>query len=109
MRFQIKRHLGHLAYEQARSRKLDRRTLTAAAAPAPASKRAAAGAEFDPQDYVSFLLYIDAEIEHGLMVQYLYAAYSLGGSHGERISISLNSQYFGEELTIEAAPDHLAS
>ena len=35
--------------------------------------------EFSPTDYVHFLLYIDAEIEHGLMVQYLYAAYSLGG------------------------------
>jgi hypothetical protein len=79
MRFQIERHLGHLAYEQARSRKLDRRSLTTAAVSALAPKRTAA-AEFDPQDYVSFLLYIDAEIEHGLMVQYLYAAYSLGGS-----------------------------
>lgn len=35
--------------------------------------------EFNGKDYVSFLLSIDAEIEHGLMLQYLYAAYSLGG------------------------------
>jgi len=35
--------------------------------------------EFSPRDNVSFLLAIDAEIEHGLMIQYLYAAYSLGG------------------------------
>lgn len=35
--------------------------------------------EFNGKDYLSFLLYIDAEIEHGLMIQYLYAAYSLGG------------------------------
>ncbi len=35
--------------------------------------------EFNAKDYLSFLLYIDAEIEHGLMLQYLYAAYSLGG------------------------------
>lgn len=35
--------------------------------------------EFVPRDFVSFLLHIDAEIEHGLMVQYLYAGYSLGG------------------------------
>lgn len=35
--------------------------------------------EFAPRDYISFLLNVDAEIEHGLMVQYLYAAYSLGG------------------------------
>jgi hypothetical protein len=36
--------------------------------------------EFSPRDYVIFLLHIVAEIEHSLMVQYLYAAYSLGGS-----------------------------
>lgn len=35
--------------------------------------------EFTGKGYVSFLLHIDAEIEHGLMLQYLYAAYSLGG------------------------------
>ncbi|NVZ69385.1 ferritin-like domain-containing protein [Pseudomonas costantinii] len=35
--------------------------------------------EFSPRDYVAYLLSIDAEIEHCLMVQYLYAAYSLGG------------------------------
>jgi hypothetical protein len=35
--------------------------------------------EFNGRDYVSFLLTVDAEIEHGLMLQYLYAAYSLGG------------------------------
>lgn len=31
-------------------------------------------------DYAVFLLHIAAEIEHALMVQYLYAAYSLGGA-----------------------------
>lgn len=35
--------------------------------------------EFDAKEFVSFLLHINSEIEHGLMVQYLYAAYSLGG------------------------------
>ncbi|CDG83588.1 ferritin-like domain-containing protein [Janthinobacterium agaricidamnosum] len=35
--------------------------------------------EFSPRDYIAYLLSIDAEIEHCLMVQYLYAAYSLGG------------------------------
>jgi len=34
---------------------------------------------FVPRDYLSLLLYIDAEIEHALMDQYLYAAWSLGG------------------------------
>src|SRR5262245_34570971 len=36
-------------------------------------------AEFSWHDYAVFLLSIAAEIEHSLMVQYLYAAYSLGG------------------------------
>lgn len=36
--------------------------------------------EFNGRDYLAFLLSIDAELEHALMVQYLYAAYSLGGS-----------------------------
>jgi Ferritin-like len=35
--------------------------------------------EFTGKDYLTMLLHIDAEIEHGLMLQYLYAAYSLGG------------------------------
>lgn len=37
--------------------------------------------EFNPKDWLSFLLHIDAELEHGLMVQYLYGAYSIGGDH----------------------------
>ena len=36
--------------------------------------------EFTWRDYTIFLLTIAAQIEHSLMVQYLYAAYSLGGS-----------------------------
>jgi hypothetical protein len=37
--------------------------------------------EFNAKDWLSFLLHIDAELEHGLMVQYLYGAYSMGGDH----------------------------
>ncbi|WP_316839073.1 ferritin-like protein [Pedobacter gandavensis] len=36
--------------------------------------------EFNAKDYLSFLLYINSEIEHGLMLQYLYAGYSIGGA-----------------------------
>src|SRR5215475_10480274 len=36
-------------------------------------------AGFSGHDYAVYLLHIAAEIEHLLMVQYLYAAYSLGG------------------------------
>lgn len=35
--------------------------------------------EFTARDRAAYLLHVDAEIEHCLMVQYLYAAYSLGG------------------------------
>lgn len=35
--------------------------------------------EFNGRDYAIFLLHVAAEIEHSLMVQYLFAAYSLGG------------------------------
>ena len=34
------------------------------------------------KDHLVMLLHIGAEIEHSLMVQYLYAAYSLGGEAG---------------------------
>jgi hypothetical protein len=33
------------------------------------------------RDYVIMLLHIGSELEHGLMVQYLYSAYSIGGDH----------------------------
>ena len=36
--------------------------------------------EFAWRDYAAFLLHVAAEIEHSLMVQYLFAAYSLGGT-----------------------------
>lgn len=36
--------------------------------------------QFNGKDYITMLLQIDAEIEQGLMLQYLYSAYSMGGS-----------------------------
>lgn len=36
--------------------------------------------EFSPRQYAILLLHIAAGLEHALMVEYLYAAYSLGGS-----------------------------
>jgi hypothetical protein len=39
----------------------------------------ASPAEFSQREYVVFLLSMAAEIEHSLMVQYLYSAWSLGG------------------------------
>ena len=80
MRTAKRRHLGELALPGLRARG----GRLAATAAAPYEN------EFAPRDYVSFLLHVDAEIEHGLMVQYLYAAYSLGGpqvppQHRERV------------------------
>lgn len=55
------------------------RSAVAPSAAAKAAKTPALNLEFSPRDYITYLLSIDAEIEHCLMVQYLYAAYSLGG------------------------------
>jgi hypothetical protein len=38
--------------------------------------------ELSGRDYAIFLLRLAAEVEHGLMVQYLFAAYSLDGRNG---------------------------
>lgn len=46
---------------------------------APGLLAAQPPAEFNWRDYTSMLLHVAAEIEHSLMVQYLFAAYSLGG------------------------------
>jgi hypothetical protein len=82
MRFHMARHLGRLRRESDRSRRV-RRGVVNATVRERASFRAPALEALPPElastDYLHFLLYIDAEIEHSLMVQYLYAAYSLGG------------------------------
>lgn len=53
---------------------------TAAAAPsAPEAFRL--GFHAAPRDQAIYLLHVGAEVEHALMVQYLYAGYSLGGPH----------------------------
>lgn len=85
MRFQIERHLGSLRRAESLKELAPLAAMEALAPPV-----AVPHPEFNPLDYVSYLLYIDAEIEHGLMVQYLYAAYSLGGpqvpeEHRERV------------------------
>jgi hypothetical protein len=78
------------AFRALRSDAAFRRLRGAApAAPAAAVLKAAAEApvpapfelppEFTWHDYTVFLLHVGTEIEHALMVQYLYAAWSLGG------------------------------
>jgi Ferritin-like len=71
MRPKIRRHLG-LLFEEAKPEKL--------LAPAAGRQPCPVPVEFTPHRYAVFLLHVAAEIEHALMVQYLYAAFSLGGS-----------------------------
>jgi hypothetical protein len=47
----------------------------------PPSKDVYLDMNMAPRDKTIFYLHIGAEVEHCLMVQYLYAAYSLGGPH----------------------------
>src|SRR5437764_1190788 len=74
------RHLGQLlgstAANRAQSFPLGTHQLTAKNL---ASKAIELPPEFTWRDYTIFLLTIAAQIEHSLMVQYLYAGYSLGG------------------------------
>jgi len=48
------------------------------AAPAPEEQRAISP-EFNGHQYAIFLLHVAAEVEHALMAEYLFAAYTLGG------------------------------
>jgi hypothetical protein len=77
MRSQIARHLASLfATAGPEPFKTKLRLLADAGAE---SKQPMLPREFSWHDYAVYLLHIAAEIEHSLMVQYLYAAYSIGG------------------------------
>jgi Ferritin-like len=73
MRARNERHLASLLapVHEAHGATLSAQASEAAVAPPP---------EFTFREYSVFLLTIGAQIEHSLMVQYLYAAWSLGGS-----------------------------
>lgn len=71
MRTQMLRHLGRLVGRPANGGgPVGRFSVHALGAPP---------LEFSQREYAVFLLSMAAEIEHSLMVQYLYAAWSLGG------------------------------
>jgi len=70
--------------------------------------------EFSWHDYAIFLLSTAAEIEHSLMVQYLYAAYSLGGPQvpnnsrkdvldWQRIILGIAKEEMGHLVTVQNA------
>jgi len=73
--------------------------------------------EFDWRDYTIFLLHVAAEIEHSLMVQYLYAAYSLAddanASKWREIILGIAKEEMGHLITVQnilralGAPIHL--
>jgi hypothetical protein len=94
------------------------RFLTPTPAPRAARKGLAAAAE--PQlpdelswhDYAVFLLHVAAEVEHALMVQYLYAAYSLGGAslggekhedarHWREVILGIAKEEMGHLITVQ--------
>lgn len=74
MRFSMSRHLGGLNENRS-----ELKAFALTASDGTTSESTVPQPEFNSVDYVSFLLDVDAELEHSLMVQYLYAAYSLGG------------------------------
>lgn len=68
--------------------------------------------EFSWHDYSVLLLHIAAEIEHALMVQYLYSAYSLGGPdvparhrekvrHWQEVVLGIAKEEMGHLITVQ--------
>jgi hypothetical protein len=86
MRSRLSRHLQSILNEDSTSPAValaPRMAKLGLAAPLLVSREAAPkeaiSPEFNGHQYAIFLLHVDAGIEHALMVQYLFAAYSLGG------------------------------
>jgi len=111
MRFRIQRHLGEL---------LDHSRPSAEKA-AVHLKKATSGTdrvriptEFTAHQYAVLLLHIAAEIEHSLMVEYLYAAFSLGGpgvpkehqrqvSEWQEVILGIAKEEMGHLMTVQNA------
>jgi hypothetical protein len=74
MRSRIRRHIGALLKP---SVDLEAKQLGAGLTAA----QSIVPREFTPHQYVLFLLHVAALLEHALMVEYLYAGFSLGGPH----------------------------
>lgn len=77
MRTRIDRHLGPALSEPAPDRR--ERGVRPEALDAVTAEIGDLPPELSGHDYAVFLLRVAAEIEHSLLVQYLFAAYSLGG------------------------------
>ena len=72
---------GHLVWTLVGAPPAGRMSLTAGIAPRAGAEDLAIDTTLTPRDTAIYLLNIGAQIEHLLMVQYLYAGYSLGGPH----------------------------
>lgn len=81
MRARLRRHLGSFRVLPEQGRALHAKALGFALKAKQATpEQIQPPPEFNIRDYTIMLLQIGAQIEHALMVQYLYAAYSLGGA-----------------------------
>src|SRR6266481_3076415 len=88
------------------------RHLRAVAAADPSAGPSPKRPEMTWKDHLVMLLHIGAEIEHSLMVQYLYAAYSLGGEqvpprhrnrvrHWQASVLAVAKEEMGHFLTVQ--------
>ncbi|WNG20853.1 ferritin-like domain-containing protein [Cystobacter fuscus] len=80
MRTRLKRHLGSFRVPPKQVRAAYMTLGAALKAKHTDERQIKPPPEFNIRDYTIMLLQIGAQIEHALMVEYLYAAYSLGGS-----------------------------
>src|ERR1700733_8619222 len=79
MRSKIRRHLD-LLFRDASATGLSPKMAKLALVPlADGDAKPFVPVEFTAHQYAVLLLHVAAEIEHALMVEYLYAAFSLGG------------------------------
>lgn len=109
MRTQMLRHLGSLVGPTARLGGEGAKLLFAQRA---ARDGLSPPAEFNWREYAIFLLSMAAEIEHSLMVQYLYAAWSFGGpdvpephrhevATWQRIVLGVAKEEMGHLMTVQ--------
>jgi hypothetical protein len=109
MRSRVQRHVSDL-FDSGLS--AEQATARSSGAPKPREPFAEKPDELTWHDYLLMLLHIGSEIEHGLMVQYLYAAYSLGGEqvppeHREKVQrwrdsmVAIAKEEMGHLLSIQ--------
>jgi hypothetical protein len=91
-------HLRHV-----RNHRLDKARAVAARVEIPACPPKPEGMAW--RDYLILLLQIASELEHGLMVQYLYAAYSIGGEGVPEEDQALVRQW--QELILTVAREEM--